>query len=138
MSLLPTHEKSVHIDVVGNQTNERFRGDFTVKTLLTNSELLEAALAIDRMGGGSTTLPVGYSLFIRALAELDVRVVDAPKWWKDSQGGRNLLDQNVVTEIYSAALKAATDYKAELDKAAEKVEKATKEAEKKEKKSGQA
>ena len=120
--MLPKDESTFNISVVGDNTKEQYRGDFTVKTMMTNGELLQVAVAIDRAGGSSASLPVGYKLFIRSLAELDVLVVDCPKWWKNSEYGRTLKDQNVVGEIHAKALSAQDEYKAKLAKAAEESE----------------
>ena len=34
------------------------------------------------------------------LAELSVRITDAPAWWRESKGGLEMADDNVITAIY--------------------------------------
>jgi hypothetical protein len=34
------------------------------------------------------------------LGQLFVRILEGPKWWKDSDGGLDLEDENVIGELY--------------------------------------
>jgi hypothetical protein len=114
MPFLPKNEAQFELDVVGEQTQERFKGTFTTRCLLTNAEMVKVAILTDRYNEGSTTLPLGYAMFNRSIAELEVRLMDSPKWWKDSDGGRLLQDPNVVSALHEACTKAVSEYRAKL------------------------
>ena len=47
------------------------------------------------------------------LSTLRVRVLKAPSWWTESAHGAELADENILAEVYTAAMKA----EAELTKA---------------------
>lgn len=124
MSFLPKPEATFMVDIIGTVTQHRYHGSFTVKTVLNNGEILMIAAAVDRMGGYSPTMPKGFRDFATAICELDMLITDAPKWWKDSAGGRKLEDQNVVNDnddsVYTKALAAGAEYVAAI-KAATKI-----------------
>ena len=123
MSFLPKNSASFTVDLLGNKTGHRYQGTFEVKCIMSNQEILDAAAAIDRAGGYSPTMPGGFKSFIQAIEELAYSVIDSPKWWRDSMGGRTLEDQNVVTEIYTKAVDVQLDFKKKLQGEAEKAEK---------------
>jgi ssRNA-specific RNase YbeY (16S rRNA maturation enzyme) len=110
MDLL-NRETTFYFSATGFKSKKKYEGNFTVKTVLTNGEQVLVALRTDQYNGGSTSLPSAYSQFNRAIAELEVRMVtkagiqQAPSWWKDSDGGRNLIDANLVTEVLDMATK---------------------------------
>jgi len=130
---LPQDKMTFDIDLEGNITHERYHGTFSVKCLLTNAETLQIAAAVDKMGGNSQTMPAPYRQFMKALCELDFLVLDAPAFWKNSEGGRTLKDQNVVNEVYAKALDQAVTYQKRINDEAEALSKAHAEHQKKEK-----
>jgi hypothetical protein len=118
--LLPGNEYTFHFKGKGATTGETYEGDFTVSCLLTNSEQMEVAIRTDRYGGGSKSLPEQYKLMNRVFAELDLRVKKAPTWWKESNGGWDLHDANIVNEVFNEAMKAVEHWTNKLkDKATE-------------------
>lgn len=104
--MLPSNEYTFSVKLKGEKTKTSYEGAFTVKCLLTIAEMSDLGLKIDEYSRGSTTLIQGVALLIRALAELEVRIIKAPSWWKDSNGGRDLMDTNVVYEVFNKALDA--------------------------------
>jgi len=126
-------EHTFYLDTIGQKTKKKFRGDFNVKCVLKNRETIDIAVATDRYNGGSTTLAPQYALLNRAIAELEVRIIDAPKWWEKSDGGRELEDTNVVFEIYQQALNTEKEWAKRITEKAEKAEKDAQKAEEKEK-----
>jgi hypothetical protein len=128
--MLKNNERTFDFEVKGNVTHEVYKGQFTVKCLLQNDEMIEIYKLVDRYNGGSYTLHSGASNFNRALAELEVRLVAAdakgnsllPKWFSDSNYGRKLLNPNVVIELYEKALAEIVEYRKELGLLVEKAE----------------
>lgn len=129
--MLPvSNEHSFTVSIVGDKTRQKYEGQFTVKCLMTNAELIELGLRLDQYNRGSQTLAPGAALLNRAFAELEVRIVTdeksgqqkAPLFWRESDGGRRLLDQNVVYEIFEKAREAEQIYVDRLTKATEETE----------------
>jgi hypothetical protein len=136
--MLPTNEATFELvddkgqPYVGDKTGKKYEGQFTVKCVLTNAESMQVAINAERYNGGVATLPQYYRLFNRALAEAETRVcwdkekkkARAPGWWVDSDLGRELLDQNVVFEIYNKCMAAEKEWQAKLGVKAGEAEKA--------------
>jgi hypothetical protein len=122
--LLQNNEHTFHVKIQCKKTLEWFEGDFTVKCVLTNAEQVNMALATDRYNGGSTSLPEQFKLFNRCQAELETRVIKSPTWWKESNNGWDLMDSDLIYEVYAEAMKAQTVWAEKLKKKADEAEKA--------------
>ena len=120
-----------YFESTGEKTKNKYEGEFTVKLALTVGEQIEVAKLTDRFNGGSTTLPPAYNVYNRALAEMEVRVATgldgkykAPSWWVDTNGGKGLLDTNVVLDLFTQMVEQSEkEWKTRLDKESEKAEK---------------
>jgi hypothetical protein len=121
MSFLPRQETTFQFSCTGSETMQRYSGEFTVKLLLTNGEILKVGRLTDQFTGSSPTFL--YTNFARALAELHVRIVEAPKFWKDSMSGLELADQNVILELDTKIAEKIVEYKTSVKAAAEQSEK---------------
>jgi hypothetical protein len=98
------------INVVGDKTKEKWSGAFTSKPLLTHRE----ELAIDRIKrdllGPDSGHASGSSLAVASIiAELSIRLTSAPDWWKNANGGLDMVDENVIAAVYEQAMKAEKD-----------------------------
>lgn len=129
---IPSRETSFYFKDKGERTRKNFEGTFTVKALLTQQEIVDVGMLLDQYSRGSKTLPQGVALLNRAFAELDVRIIKAPSFWKDSNQGRDLLDTNIVFGVYKAAMDAETEYDKKLDEAAKQADEVSKPRPKKE------
>jgi hypothetical protein len=94
------------IQVEGDKTKEMHKGTFKAKPMLTHRE----ELAVDRirrdlLGAGSNDASGQAAATASILAELSVRLVDVPNWWKTSNGGLDLVDENVVATLYDKVMK---------------------------------
>lgn len=131
------NEYTFAVKITGEKTKKTYEGSFTVRCILNFEEQVNVGLLLDRYNQGSRTVPDGTVRMNRALAELDVRIVidprtgnlKAPSWWRDSDGGRKMIDRNVVLEVFLKSLEAEADFDKRVDeqsKAAEvEVEKQT-------------
>lgn len=122
MSFLPNNEASIEIKTIGENTGKLWTGSFTAKLILNNYESAQVNIKADRYNEGSVTLPSITMLYNKATAELETRITSAPDWWKNSDHGRLLLDQNVVLDIYAEVLNARREYREKLKQAAEQSE----------------
>lgn len=129
--MLPSNEYTFTLKVKGDKTKSSYEGPFTVKCLLSNGELIDVGLRIDAYNRGSTTVPQGIALLNRALAELEVRIIKAPSWWKDSNSGRDLLDTNVIYEVFEKSLDAEKVYDERIAEQVKKDEAVAEESSKK-------
>ena len=121
--ILPGNEYTFHFKGKGLTTGETYEGDFTVACVLSNSEQMEVAIRTSRYGGGEKNLPEQFKLTNRVFAELDMRVKKSPTWWKESNGGWELHDANIVHEVFAETMKGAEDWASRLKEKADQAEK---------------
>lgn len=118
MKKLPDIIKHISLDSIGEMTNERYVGSFKVKVLLTHAERLAVErtyadmLPNDKVASDESKLKAG------AIAELDQRVVEAPRWWVNSRNGRDLLDSQPIWDLLVGIEQKVVEWKKELEELA--------------------
>lgn len=118
------HEK-VQMNAVGELSGDPFRGDFKVKTALSwGDSLSQDRVRRELLGEAGGQPTVRAAQIAEMLAQLAVRVVDAPIWWTSSAGyrgvpGVELVDDNVVREVFNVCMAVDVRVKRELEKQAE-------------------
>lgn len=131
---LQDNDYTFYCKVQGEKSKEWFEGNFTVKSLLNQEEMVDVAIRTDRYNGGSKNLPTQHALINRAIAELEVRIVKdkktnkmlCPTWWTESDFGRLLYDTNVVYHVFAEAMKAEDNWYKKLTEKSEAIEKQAK------------
>ena len=95
------------INEVGEKSGNPYTGTFVVKTMLTRRDGFTAD-AIRRNIVGVDPQNASPSIAGEAfmLGQLSVRIIDAPKWWEESDGGMDLADVNVIATIFKEAMDA--------------------------------
>lgn len=129
--IMPSNEYTFNIVVVGEKTKKKYEGSFTVKCLLSVQEMVEVGLRMDRYNQGSSTVSPGVTRMNRAIAEMEIRQIKTPSWWKDSDDGRTFLDANVVFEVFLKALDAETEFDKRIAEQAKEADEQTEKAQKK-------
>lgn len=107
------------ISVDGEQTEEKWLGSFKVKTKLSHRDSLNRDRVYrDHIGKeAGDPSPLARDL-ATIFSELSVRLTETPAWWTESGNGVDLIDNNVVLEVYKQAMEAGkTDKAAVADKA---------------------
>lgn len=118
------YETSFAINSVGEETGDTFAGKFTVKTRLTHGErLAQDAIRRQLLGVVPTAAGERAANTAEILSNLQIRIVDAPSWWLNSSGGVEIYDDNIIIELYTAAMKAEADAREAVKKAAEDAKK---------------
>jgi hypothetical protein len=108
------------VNLVGSESGNPFTGSFTVKTLLSRRDHFKAdEMRRLTLGGDSDHALPALQTEAFMYSQLLVRVTDSPKWWKDSNGGIDLDDPNIMPEIFSLAIKAEKERKEKIVKAAQ-------------------
>lgn len=99
---------SVHI--IGDTTEKAYPGDFTVKKRLSHRDQLAKDNRRRELLGGAPGVATERALSTSMiLSELFVRVIKAPVWWVEANGGLDLDDDNVIGEVYDKAMKVEAD-----------------------------
>lgn len=111
---LPSHEKTFTIEVEGDVTGIKYEGTFRTKCALSIRdkqaiELLKSRFTQDT-ANPSTTLFAMASI----VAHLQTRLIEFPDWWKEVGYGSDLLDENVLIQLFDKCEELATEWRKSL------------------------
>ena len=115
---LPKNEATFNFSEEGDTTYKQWDGDFTV-TCVPNI-LQRRAIEIEKSRlqadlGNPTGKLVGLAA---VLANLRVRIVEAPNWWNESAGGYNFKDENVLVARYDKTMAQEDEWREKVRKIA--------------------
>jgi len=105
MSKLPDHIVELHLDSTGEITKRPWIGVFKVKLLLTHAERFKFERKYKEFLPDDKNIDDDTKFKASALAELSVRVVNAPDWWEGSQNGQLLVDAQPIYDLMVAITK---------------------------------
>lgn len=113
---LPKNQKSFQLDYTGELTGKRYEGTFTVKCVLNMAE--KRKLEIERSGlSADLTNPTGnLNAIALVVSNLRVRITDAPDWFKQAIITLDILDEDVLFELYSKSLDKSEEWISEVKK----------------------
>lgn len=114
------NESVFNISIVGETTKEKWLGKFRAKTVLSHRDYIkkdqERRRLLGSMGGEPDDRCRNISLIV---SELSVRLVEVPKWWVETDGGLDLLDDNVLANVFNEAMRVEKEAYEEKQKQAE-------------------
>lgn len=113
---LPSKEKSFEFDHIGEDTGREYKGQFTVRCVLNVGQKHALALEKTRLQGNYMNPTDDLAGLAIILANLRAKVIEAPEWWKQSQGGANIEDESALVVLYRKVQEAEFEWKEELKK----------------------
>lgn len=116
---LPKNIKSFIFESTGDTTAKKYDGEFKVKCTLNmmDKRLLEIEKCAIR---ADIKNPTGELVaYATILATLRIRIEDSPEWWKQSNGGYDLLDENIIVDLFDKVMEKETEWREELQKQAD-------------------
>lgn len=115
---------SFSVDVTGEDTKRHFTGLFSAKTSLSFRERLQEDEQRRLLLGSNPESAGTYAESVaKLLSFVNVRLVDAPNWWKESKGGVDLKDENVLKAVYETLIDGLAKQFGEQTKKAEEAQK---------------
>lgn len=104
------NEHTFTLNEIGEDTGEKFVGDFKCKKRLSHRDQLRKDQVRRDLLGGQPGVPTERALSTSMIiSELAVRVLKAPKWWAEVGEGLDLMDDNIIGLIHDMALKPEND-----------------------------
>ena len=115
---LPKNERTFLFSEVGDTTQQKFEGEFTV--LCIPNMMQKRSIEIERSRLSADLNNPTDNLFSIAvmLGNLRVRVIDGPGWWKDSNGGFTIKDENIIIGLFDKVMKQEDEWREEVRKKA--------------------
>lgn len=115
---LPKMEKTFELDTVGETTGVEYKGQFTAKCVLSIKDRQAVELEKSRLTADYAN-PSGTLAAIAAMvASLRAKLIEFPDWWKEVNFGSELLDENVLIEIFEKTEDLGKEWRDSLKKKA--------------------
>lgn len=113
---LPKNEKSFFFSKEGEITGHKYEGQFNVKCVLSVAdkralEIEQSRLSMDLLNPTDNLVAIS-----RVVANLRVRVLGAPDWFDQIIGNLDILDDNIIFELYGESLDRAAEWRDDLKK----------------------
>lgn len=111
------------VSVVGDVSGETYRGDFrAVKFLTHRQQLMLDQRRRDILGNNPDSASPRAQNQASILANVFVRVSESPSWWKESSSGLDLIDDNVLIEVFNNVMRIEEEAVAAIRSRAEKAQ----------------
>ena len=118
---LPNKEHTFEFEHIGETTGKEYKGRFTVLCVLNVGQKHSLALEKTRLLGNYANPTDDLAGLAIILANLRAKIVDAPEWWKQSQGGAIIDDEDALVVLYRKVQEAEFAWKEELKKKTQKL-----------------
>lgn len=105
-----------------SELGKKYEGSFTVSCLLDMRTKHRLELEKTRLLGNHSNPTDELAGIAIILATLRFRIVNAPDWWKQSDGGYDLTDFDVLTALYDKVLSAEVEWRTKLKEKAKKLQ----------------
>jgi hypothetical protein len=116
---LPSKERTFDFEHVGAETTKEYKGRFTVICLLNVGQRHAMSLERTRLLGNYASPIDDLSSYARLLANLRHKIVDGPDWFKQSQGGSLIEDEDCLVALFFKIQEAEAQWREDLKKKTE-------------------
>lgn len=115
-SSLPSMDHIFSIDIEGEKTKMRFTGQFTYRRP-TISKRSEIAKTVAKMNGDQQSNLDDYTKDMnQIIGWLEHCLIEFPSWWKESNYGRDLYDDNVISELSAQIMRFEEQWQTQIGK----------------------
>jgi hypothetical protein len=121
---LPATETVFDFDFTSD-LGKRYEGRFTVRCLLNMRQKHQLELEKTRLLGNYVNPTDELAGIAIVVATLRSRITDAPDWWKQSDGGMNLTDFDVLNTLFERVTTAEAEWRTKLKEKAKKLPETT-------------
>lgn len=118
MIKLPDTIGTVFLDSVGEVSKQKFTGSFRVKIVLTNADQIAVEREYARLLPKDAGAGDSNKLLASTMAELNVRVLEGPAWFRDASSGQNMIDRDPLYDLIVRINEAYKDWQNRLNESA--------------------
>jgi len=111
---VPDREFTFFIDVEGDSTRKRFRGEFSYRIPNLKAKACADKMRASLNGGHDKHLNPTVLEFHSTISYLKFTITEAPKWWREADWGYELDDYNIVDAVYIKVEAFQKDYNEKL------------------------
>ena len=116
---LPSKERTFDFEHVGEITGKKYEGRFTVLCALNIAQKHLLALEKTRLLGSYENPTDDLMALAIILSNLRIKVVDGPEWWKQSNGGNLIEDEDALIALFKKVEEAESQWRADIKKKAQ-------------------
>ena len=117
---LPKNESAFDFSHVGELTGKKYEGTFSVKCMLSIADKRILEIEKSRLTADLQNPTGNLSALGSVVANLRVRVINAPDWFNQSILSLDILDEEVIFELYSECLNKSEEWRSAVKDKAEK------------------
>ena len=121
---LPKIESVVDFNFT-SELGKKYEGSFTVLCLLDMGQKHRLELEKTRLLGNYANPTDGLSGIAVILANLRIKIIDGPEWWKQSNGGYTIKDEDAIVALFDRVVAAEVEWKKSLREMAKKTQETT-------------
>jgi hypothetical protein len=114
---LPKNERAFDVDITGDTTGEKYKGQFVVKCVLSMSGRHTLELEKTRLMADYANPTRGLAGIAISLATVRAKISTAPDWWFNTSEGSDIIDENVIMTIYEKTEEMEANWRRELKEA---------------------
>lgn len=111
---LPSKESVFDFVHTGLDTGKKYEGQFKVLCLLDMGQKHRLELEKTRLLGNHANPTDGLAGIAIILANLRIKIIDAPEWYKQSNGGFNIQDEDALVALYDKVLAAEVEWRQQM------------------------
>jgi hypothetical protein len=111
---LPKNEKSFHYKRLGEKTGREYEGTFTTRCVLNFQEKRLLEIEKSTITADLSNPTSNLSAIAEVVANLRIRLVEAPDWFKQCIRSLDLLDEEIYFEIYGKCLECEREWMDEI------------------------
>ena len=116
---LPKNERTFPFNEKGDLYGHKYEGTFTVKCVLNMFEKRMLEIEKSRLRTDIANPTPDLIALTTIQANLSVRIIDAPEWWKQSENGNNIQDENIIITLFDKVVEQEEEWRKELKDLAE-------------------
>lgn len=110
---LPKNEAVFDFDYT-SELGKKYEGRFTVLCLLDMGQKHRLEIEKTRLLGNHQNPTESLTGIAIVLATLRVKIIDAPEWWKQSNGGFSIKDEDALVMLFDKVQAAEAEWRTKL------------------------
>lgn len=107
---LPKNEQTFMFSKEGEITGHKYDGQFAVKCVLSLADKRMLELEQSRLTGDVANPTDNLLIISRIVANLRVRILDAPDWFDQIISSLDIIDENILFDIYAECLRCSNEW----------------------------
>lgn len=117
---LPDNEHVFEFEEIGETTGKEYRGTFSCVCVLDMLQKQLVGIEKTKLQADFTNPDPELKGIAHILSNLRVRILDAPEWWQQSNGGYSIQDENVIVLLYDNVMEGESKWRTKVQEAAQK------------------